>query len=74
MACQLYFIVLTVRTSDIRNHDRLQPVWGSLRLAPTMSRFNQLLAIEKVQSHTISSSNQHDYMDTNLSLIFSKFY
>ena len=29
-----------------------------------MARFHQLVAIEKLQSYTISSSNQHDYMDT----------
>ena len=34
MASQSYFIVLTVRTRDVRNHDRLPPVWGLLRLAP----------------------------------------
>ena len=34
MASQMYFIVLIVRTCDVRNHDRLSPVWGSLRLAP----------------------------------------
>ena len=33
IACPSYFIILTVRTRDVRNHDRLQPVWGSLRLA-----------------------------------------
>ena len=31
MVSQSYFIILTVRTHNIRNHDRL--VWGSLRLA-----------------------------------------
>ena len=34
MASQSYFIVLAFRTRDVRNHDRLPPVWGSLRLAP----------------------------------------
>ena len=34
MATQSYFIVLTVHIRDVRNHDRLLPVWGSLRLAP----------------------------------------
>ena len=29
-----------------------------------MARFNQLVAIEKVQSHTVSSNNKHDYTDT----------
>ena len=33
MASQSYFIVLTVRTYDVPNHDRLLLVWGSLRLA-----------------------------------------
>ena len=35
MASQSYFIVLTVPTRDARNHDKLLPVWGSLRLAST---------------------------------------
>ena len=34
MAPQSYFIILTVHTRDVRNHNRLPPVWGSLRLAP----------------------------------------
>ena len=29
-----------------------------------MARFNQLVAIEKVQSHTVSSNNQRDHMGT----------
>ena len=33
MACQPYFIVLTVRTRDVRNHDRLQPVCMGLAQA-----------------------------------------
>ena len=36
MASQSYFIILKIRTCDVRNHDRLSPVWGSLRLAPIM--------------------------------------
>ena len=35
MASQSYFIVLTVRIHNVQNHDRLPPVWGSLRLAQT---------------------------------------
>ena len=34
MASQSYFIVLTVRTCDVQNHDRLPPVWSSLKLTP----------------------------------------
>ena len=34
IACQSYFIILTVRTRDIPNHDRLSPVCCSLRLTP----------------------------------------
>ena len=34
MASQSYFKVRTVCTRNIRNHDRLPPVWSSLRLAP----------------------------------------
>ena len=33
VAFQLHFIILTVPTCDVRNNDRLLPVWGSLKLA-----------------------------------------
>ena len=37
MVCQSYFIILTVRTREVWNHDTLPPVWGLLRLAPIIS-------------------------------------
>ena len=46
MACQPYSIVLTVRTRDVRNHDRLQPVWGSLRLAPITILNGEMMALD----------------------------
>ena len=45
MASQSDFIVLTVRTRDVRNHDRLPPVWGSFRLAPIIGyKFGEINA------------------------------
>ena len=43
MASQSYFIVFTVRTCDVRNHDRLSLLWGLLRLASIiMAKFEKL--------------------------------
>ena len=46
MACQSYFIILTVHTRDIRNHDRLSPVWGSLRLTAKLANFLTVTSID----------------------------
>ena len=54
MASQSYFIVLTVHTCNVPNHDRLSPVWGSLRLTPTIINITQpynIPYIDLLQTH-----------------------